>query len=222
MQQLKNLSEINTNTIEGRLLIAAMAKISKESQTDKQPDEILGQCHELAEKIYKYAGPLPSSEPVKMCDFQTALRREINKRSIESDSDTPDFILAKYLDACLENYNAAVVARDKWFGVDMWDGVKPSKKNKQSNDFPEFEKILKETPLNIRLSVSNYMAFVSLITELGYRDDKAWGEDENELHDKLTMCAQQHTIHQLDDIKGWINDGKPLQVPYPNPTNTTS
>ena len=37
-----NLQEINTTTEEGKLLIAAIAKISTESQADKTPDEIIG------------------------------------------------------------------------------------------------------------------------------------------------------------------------------------
>ena len=40
-------------TVEGRLLLAAIAKISTESQTDKQPDEILAQLNKLADIMYK-------------------------------------------------------------------------------------------------------------------------------------------------------------------------
>lgn len=53
MINLKSISEINTDTVEGKLLIAAMAKISTESQTDKEPDEILAQVQKLANYIYK-------------------------------------------------------------------------------------------------------------------------------------------------------------------------
>lgn len=46
------------------------------------------------------------------------LEREIaallNKFSAENDSGTPDFILAKFLFNCLENFNQATKERKKW------------------------------------------------------------------------------------------------------------
>ena len=44
----------------------------------------------------------------------------INKHSVENESDTPDFILAKYLSRCLDNWNETVTARDKWWGFKPW------------------------------------------------------------------------------------------------------
>ena len=44
----------------------------------------------------------------------------LNKNCIDNDTDTPDFILAKYLMNCLEVYKETVAARDKWFGFDPW------------------------------------------------------------------------------------------------------
>jgi len=49
---LKSISDINTETIEGRYLMAALAKLTTESQTDKQPDEVLWQCGTLQEYMY--------------------------------------------------------------------------------------------------------------------------------------------------------------------------
>lgn len=60
--------------------------------------------------------------------FEEALRELINKYSIENMSDTPDYILANYMSACLAAYNSAVTSRDEWFGVDMWAADKLSKK----------------------------------------------------------------------------------------------
>lgn len=48
--------------------------------------------------------------------FEEELQWLINRYSKENASDTPDFILAKYLQDCLESYNSAVQAREKWFG----------------------------------------------------------------------------------------------------------
>jgi hypothetical protein len=70
-------------------------------------------------------------------------------------------------------------------------------------------KILKETPLEIRLKVSNEMAFIHLITELGYRENKAWDETDdkdNEILNKLMKLAKEHTEHQMKTIEKWKDD----------------
>jgi hypothetical protein len=48
--------------------------------------------------------------------FEKELEQLLNKYSQENGSDTPDFILAKYLNECLTNWNHAVSAREKWYG----------------------------------------------------------------------------------------------------------
>ena len=48
--------------------------------------------------------------------FQKELAALINTYSKENDSDTPDFILARYLNAVLDNFNAAVMDREQWYG----------------------------------------------------------------------------------------------------------
>ena len=59
-----------------------------------------------------------------MVDFnkmtkQSRLRKDIeqaiNKHSIESGSDTPDFILAEYLTDCLRAFDRATVRREEWY-----------------------------------------------------------------------------------------------------------
>lgn len=47
--------------------------------------------------------------------FKTELEDLINKHSIENDSNTPDFILANYINKCLINFADAVNARDCWY-----------------------------------------------------------------------------------------------------------
>lgn len=49
-------------------------------------------------------------------EFRKELERLINKYSMENGSDTPDFILADYLVACLDAFDATVKAREKWYG----------------------------------------------------------------------------------------------------------
>lgn len=41
----------------------------------------------------------------------------LNRNSAENYSNTPDFILAEYLVACLDNFGEASLAREKWYGV---------------------------------------------------------------------------------------------------------
>ena len=72
-----------------------------------------------------------------------------------------------------------------------------------------FEKIVKEIPLKTRIKVANEMAFINLIVELGYREDKMWTDDENELLSRLCGLAKEHTDSILKDIEEWEKDGKP-------------
>ncbi len=53
-------------------------------------------------------------QPTK--EFEKELEQLINKHSLENGSDTPDFILAQYLCACLSNYNSTTTAKRKWYG----------------------------------------------------------------------------------------------------------
>ncbi len=48
--------------------------------------------------------------------FRKELEKLVNKHSMESGSDTPDFILADYLVGCLNSYDIALKAREKWYG----------------------------------------------------------------------------------------------------------
>lgn len=74
---------------------------------------------------------------------------------------------------------------------------------------PGFKKRMKKTSLEIRLKVSNQMAFISLLTELGFREDKPWGPDEDTLLQKLCDSAKRHTVDQLETIAKWEKDGRP-------------
>lgn len=45
------------------------------------------------------------------------LEELLNKHSAENLSNTPDFILASFLMACLSAFNGSVVGRDNWYGI---------------------------------------------------------------------------------------------------------
>jgi hypothetical protein len=52
--------------------------------------------------------------------FTDELEQLVNRYSIENESDTPDFILAKYIRNCLDTWNAAVKSRDQWYGFNTF------------------------------------------------------------------------------------------------------
>jgi hypothetical protein len=67
-------------------------------------------------------------------------------------------------------------------------------------------KILKRINLKTQLRISNQTAFIMLLSELGYREDKMWTDEENEILEKLCLFAEKHTDDQLKTIKEkyWI------------------
>jgi hypothetical protein len=48
--------------------------------------------------------------------FRRELQAIVNRYSRENGSNTPDFILAEYLNTCLTAFDEAVNAREKWYG----------------------------------------------------------------------------------------------------------
>lgn len=53
-----------------------------------------------------------------MNNFLNELQALINRYSQENASNTPDFILAQYLDSCLQAWNTATQQRETWYGRD--------------------------------------------------------------------------------------------------------
>ncbi len=49
-------------------------------------------------------------------EFLARVRSAINCACLENGSNTPDFLLAEYLLGCLDNFDRAVTAREKWYG----------------------------------------------------------------------------------------------------------
>jgi len=50
---METINEINTDITEGKLLLAAIAKITTESQTNKTPNQVLSQLNKLSKKMFK-------------------------------------------------------------------------------------------------------------------------------------------------------------------------
>ena len=55
-------------------------------------------------------------------DLENELGVILNRYSAEKESNTPDFILAKYLTRCLEAYDEAANRRDGWYGLRLRPG----------------------------------------------------------------------------------------------------
>ncbi len=53
-----------------------------------------------------------------MSDFQKDLKALINRHSIENISNTPDWVLAQYLQSCLLAFETATQQREAWYGRD--------------------------------------------------------------------------------------------------------
>lgn len=51
-------------------------------------------------------------------EFQKQLKDLINKCSKENNSNTPDFILAEYMNECLKAFETATQQRETWYDRD--------------------------------------------------------------------------------------------------------
>jgi len=65
----------------------------------------------------------------------------------------------------------------------------------------DWNELINNIPLETKIKVGNEMAFINLITELGYRPDRMWTDEENELLNKLLKLAGEHTKRQLKEVE---------------------
>jgi len=54
-----------------------------------------------------------------MSELQNEIKALINKRSRENISDTPDWILAGYLNNCLQAFEQATIHREHYYGREL-------------------------------------------------------------------------------------------------------
>ena len=66
-----------------------------------------------------------------------------------------------------------------------------------------FEEILKDIPLDIRFRVASEFAFIDLITELGYREEKMWTKEEDAQLQKLMKLVEKHKDDLLKELQEW-------------------
>ena len=67
-----------------------------------------------------------------MTNFRRELESLLNGYNKERNSNTPDFVLAQYIERCLDAYDEATRARDAWYSVHLCPGASYFKKESQS------------------------------------------------------------------------------------------
>jgi len=120
------LSEVNTNSAEGRLLMAALAILTTSKEvnikgfigdgTKKTPDDMLDLVGDLSKEMYNDQAALPEYAMPKKRDLKRELTGVLNSFSCENASNTPDFVLAQFMLDTLSAFNTASQAREKWYG----------------------------------------------------------------------------------------------------------
>jgi hypothetical protein len=73
---------------------------------------------------------------MKKTIFEVEIKNLINCNSQENNSNTPDFILARYLTACLDNFDKAVNQREQFYGRPNYRGEKPSSDTAKTDHLP--------------------------------------------------------------------------------------
>lgn len=157
------------------------------------------------------------------CDeFKKELTELVNKHSMENGSDTPDFILARFLKGCLELFNKTIKARQHWYSNDAkpaglpeteQDIPMPEVKQPGSQlleglpDWPKPEVTDREEPVGTK--VSDYLdEFITALREQLDNDHRRWGLTWM----KRTRAGQeQRTKERFDDyFDQYFNAGVPI------------
>lgn len=55
-----------------------------------------------------------------MSDFEKELTDLLNRYSIDQKTDTPDFVLARYLNDCINSLSTMIDKRENWSSKDTW------------------------------------------------------------------------------------------------------
>lgn len=87
-------------------------------------------------------GAAPGGTSEASCSaFRREVESAINRHSMENGSNTPDFILANYLQNCLSAFDIAVKQRDNWYGIEPrpgWGGPNdPAMARREPAPLPE-------------------------------------------------------------------------------------
>ena len=74
--------------------------------------------YDLMERTSSYLSRQPIDAAPDSATLEKDIERTINRHSAENASNTPDYILAQYLIACLSAFNVATQQRETWYGRD--------------------------------------------------------------------------------------------------------
>ena len=115
---------------------------------------------------------------MKRVDFLKQLAQFLNSFSEENSSNTPDFILATFLDHCLSAWNDATRAREIWYGVKLAPGQSSTGEYKYGNAAGLEAKLLPGEPwfaLRARdsLALSAVESYAKLCEDMGLAEHAA-------------------------------------------------
>ena len=68
----------------------------------------------------------------------------INKYSLENKSDTPDFILAKFLVNTLRSFNEIMDERKRWYGRNLYEEIVEVEEGVETDDPEEAPSVLRD------------------------------------------------------------------------------
>jgi hypothetical protein len=116
-----------------------------EEQEDEEYNEFvraIQQCKEQSlsnsissDAIEPATGATMPGEYREEMGFKKELEHLINKYSQENGSNTPDFILAVYLNECLNLFNETIRTRNKWYGNKCAPGILDSSECELNQEF---------------------------------------------------------------------------------------
>lgn len=102
----------------------SFSQFGSKYRTEAYAREQVGQLARQIEEAQAHLGRMKITELPEPLDevtlpvrtFREKLTSILNTESLENGSDTPDMILASYLEDCLLAFDRAVLARERWYG----------------------------------------------------------------------------------------------------------
>lgn len=112
--EIKKGKTILHNTATDYVFLAGA--VDEKTQLSAKSHNHIKYIGELSVAVNEPYKPYPEIQERNGDTFIMALKSLLNSFSKENGSNTPDYILANYLNDCLELYNKSVMARSEWYG----------------------------------------------------------------------------------------------------------
>jgi len=113
MQIIKGKTILH-NTVTDYVFLAG--EVDENTQLSADSHKHIKPIGELSVAINEPYNPSPDIKERDGNTFTKELETLINRYSKENGSNTPDFILAEYLNDCIIHFNKAVMRRSEWYG----------------------------------------------------------------------------------------------------------